>query len=111
MTYEELNNLISELASALNLPFAYHHFSKKTSPPFLIFDYPNNDDFYADGINYQENVVVELYFCSDFKDLETENAIGAFLKNNEISYEKNQDYINDEMMWQTTYTMEVLINE
>lgn len=111
MTYKDVNDKIKALAAALSVPYAYNHFEQKTSPPFLVFDYPDNDDFFADNKNYQSIVNLDIYYCSDEKDFDTELVIENWLNDNDFAYEKNQDYIADEYMWQITYSTEVLINE
>ena len=111
MTYETVFNKVQELAAVLDVPNAYHHFDKKTSPPFLVFDYPENDDFFADNKNYQTVANLDLYYCSDVKDFDAELTIENWLTTNDFAYQKNQDYISEEHMWQTTYSTEVLINE
>lgn len=111
MTYEGIKNLISSLAGLLNCPFAYYQFEDETSPSFLTFNFPENSDFYADNVNYQEITELDIYYCSDEKDFAAEMAIEAFLKNNGITYTKQQDYIATDAMYQTLYSTEVIINE
>jgi hypothetical protein len=52
---------------------------------------------------------IELY--TDSKDFGLESTIEATLKQGGFSYAKEAAYIDNERMWQITYTMEVLINE
>ena len=111
MTYQEIKNLIRSLAGLLNVPFAYYQFEEETSPPFLVFNYPDSDDFFADNVNYQGKTNLDIYYCSDEKDFAAETAIEAFLKNNGIAYSKSQDYIDTDAMFQTLYQTEVFINE
>lgn len=110
MTYQDIKNLIGSLAGLLNVPFSYFQFEKETSPPFLIFNFPESDDFYADNLNYQEISQLDIYYCTDEKDFAGEMAIEAFLKNNGIFYTKQQNYIDTDAMWQTLYSTEVIIN-
>ena len=110
MTYEEIKSLISSLASLLNVPFSYFQFEKQTSPPFLVYNFPENDDFFADNSNYQGITQLDIYYCSDEKDFAAEMAIEVFLKNNGITYTKDQSYIDTDAMWQTLYSTEVIIN-
>ena len=111
MTYEEIKNLLSSLAGLLNCPFAYYQFEDETSPPFLVFNFPESDDFFADNVNYQGITALDIYYCSDEKDFAAEMAIEAFLKNNEIAYTKTESHIDTDAMWQILYATEVIINE
>ena len=66
MTYKE----VSEMISGIGLPYAYYQFPDDTElqPPFICFLFQEDNDFIADGINYQQisSLVVELY--NDAKD-------------------------------------------
>ena len=44
------------------------------------------------------------------KDFEKEAALEAVLKNNGLTYYKEENYISSENMWQIAYEMEVIIN-
>lgn len=50
MTHAE----VKEMVESIGLESAYHHFAEGESPdpPFLVFLYPNADNFAADGIVY-----------------------------------------------------------
>ena len=115
MTYQEFKNKIKSLADSLSVPFAYYQFEGEKKdlpePPFLIFNYPESDDFYADNINYQGKTEVELFYCSDEKDFAAEQTIEDFFRSNEMTYTKEQTYIDTSEMWETKYNTEVFINE
>ena len=112
MTYREINNLIKTLAGLLEVPSSYYQFEEETSPPFLTFNYPDSDDFYADDVNYQRKTRLDIYYCSDFRDLSgAEQQIETFLKLNEMPYTKEATYIESEKMWETIYSTEVLLDE
>lgn len=61
MSYEEIATMIE----SIGLPYAYYQFPEGTGqePPFVVFFYSNIDDLYADDINYQRIVTlnIELY--------------------------------------------------
>lgn len=108
MSYSEIDTMIS----SIGLPYAYHQFPEDTeqAPPFICFFYPENNDFFADGSNYQTIVtlVVELY--TDTKDIEKELDVEAVLKTAGLSWTKESGYLDSERMQMTTYTMEVVIH-
>ena len=49
MTYKE----VSDMVATIGLSYAYYEFSDGTEqePPFIVFYYPESDDFYADNKN------------------------------------------------------------
>lgn len=108
MSYSEIDTMIS----SIGLPYAYYQFPEDTeqAPPFICFFYPENNDFFADGGNYQTIVtlVVELY--TDTKDIEKELAVESALNTAGLTFTKESGYLDSERMQMTTYTMEVVIN-
>lgn len=111
MTYEQINDMIG----SVGLPYTYDHFDKDDvnrpdGPPFIAFLYPQNNDFAADDHNYihVEQLVIELY--TDNKDFDHETAIEDVLNANDLPFDKDGTYLDDEHMYMTTYTTEVLIN-
>lgn len=110
MTYEQVNGLIADIATALKCEYAYSSFKEGTRNRFLIFYYDDSDDLYADNVNYQsiENLVIEFY--SKNKEIKSEKTIQSILTENEIAYDKSSVYISGEGVNMTTYSMEVLIN-
>ena len=111
MTYEQIDDMIG----SVGLPYAYNYFAKgdvnrPAGPPFIAFLYPQNNDFAADDHNYihVEQLVIELY--TDNKDFDHETAIEDVLNANDLPFDKGGTWLDDEHMYQTTYTTEVLIN-
>lgn len=111
MTYENINTLMNELATALKCEYAYQAFKQGKRTRFLIFYYDGSDDFYADDINYKgiEELVIEFY--SPNKEITTEKTIQSILTSHGLTYTKNSVYIGSEKMNMTTYNTEVIINE
>ena len=108
--------LYSEVASMINsmgLPFVYRAFDNDTAQPtpFICYLYTGNTPEPADNKNFTkiETLVIELY--TDNKDFELEATIESVLDTNEMVYERDEEWISDEQMQVTTYTMEVVITE
>ena len=105
MTYQEVLKMMDEM----KLPYAYHHFVEGESPepPFLVFLYPNSDNFAADGMVYFKvnRLNIELY--TDLKDVELEETVEAVLDKHGIFYEKSEVWIESENLYEVLYQMEV----
>ena len=106
MTHQEVLKMMDEM----KLPYAYHHFVEGESPdpPFLVFLYPNSDNFAADGMVYFKvnRLNIELY--TDLKDVELEETVEAVLdKHGGIFYEKSEVWIESENLYEVLYQMEV----
>lgn len=105
MTHQEVLKMLDEM----KLPYAYHHFVEGESPdpPFLVFLYPNSDNFAADGMVYFKvnRLNIELY--TDLKDVELEETVEAVLDKHGIFYEKSEVWIESENLYEVLYQMEV----
>ena len=105
----EIKELIEKL-NTLNYPIAMYSFSEGENPttPFLVYELQYNN-FPADGKVYSTDITVKLYLITDkvnfFVEKEVENILS------EIGYfEKEQEYIQDEKIYQTQYTIGGFIN-
>ena len=105
MTHQEVLEMMDEM----KLPYAYHHFVEGESPdpPFLVFLYPNSDNFAADGMVYFKvnRLNIELY--TDLKDVELEETVEAVLDKHGIFYEKSEVWIETENLYEVLYQTEV----
>ena len=105
MTHQEVLKMMDEM----KLPYAYHHFVEGESPdpPFLVFLYPNSDNFAADGMVYFKvnRLNIELY--TELKDVELEETVEAVLDKHGIFYEKSEVWIESENLYEVLYQMEV----
>lgn len=109
MTYQEVNNLISEIATALKCEYAYSTFKDGKRDRFIIFFYDGSDDLFADNENYQSIENLRIDFYSATKEIDSEQTIQSILKAHELGYDKNTSYISSEQIHMTTYNTEVLI--
>ncbi|MCD8108691.1 MAG: hypothetical protein LUE14_01095 [Clostridiales bacterium] len=105
MTHAE----VKEMVESIGLESAYHHFAEGESPdpPFVVFLYPNADNFAADGIVYfTVNVLhIELYTDKKAPDLETQ--VETVLTEYGIYYNKSEVWIESECLYEVLYEMEV----
>lgn len=108
MTYQEITTMIR----SAGIPSAYHHFSEATAKPtpFICYLYTDDNDVFADNSNYQEikTLVIELY--TDAPDFTIETSIKNILAAHDLTWSREQDYIDDEKMYITTFTTEVVID-
>lgn len=107
MTYKQ----IASMVSSIGLPYAYYQFPEGTAqaPPFVVFFYADTDDVFADDTNYQRIATLNIELYTSEKDFSTESTVEQILTNNNLTYYKEENYIDSEQMWQIAYEMEVLI--
>ena len=105
MTHGEVMAMVAEMG----LPSSYHHFAEGESPepPFIVFLYPEADNFAADGIVYfkMNRLHIELY--TDLKQPDLEESIEAVLLKHGIFYSKSETWMETERMYEVFYGMEV----
>ena len=93
---------------SLGLPVAYGEFTQSTSPPFITYQFYNNDDLFADNQNYVavDNFQVELYTTK--KDLAKEKLVQDKLKELNLPYSKSETYLESEKMRQVVYEIQLI---
>ena len=106
MTLKEIVEFVASIATSLEIPYAYDHFSSPTNPPFLAF-LIERDDFIADDTNYQKIVRLIIEFYSDNKEPEMEETIESLLL---TPYTVESTYLDTEKLYMTTYEMEVCLS-
>lgn len=102
-----------EVLMATGLPVTYYAWPENEAPelPYLIYWLPDDEDYYADGINYAniQNVRIELY--SETKDFDLERLVENTLKSNGIPYDRSETYLKTEQMMMVVYTTSILITD
>ena len=105
MTKEVVEAILDEVG----IGYAYHQFELEDAiaPPFICWLVPGCDNFAADGkVFFSANEVhIELY--TDQKDFELERRVEKVLEQREIYWEKSEEYIESEKMYEVLYELTV----
>lgn len=106
MTFQEVKQMIE----SIGLPYTYDSFPNNVAPapPYIVFNYPNNDDFGADNTNYVSIDVLNIELYTSTKDFELEKNLEAVLNANGFYYDKTETYIRQDNIYQITYVTEVI---
>lgn len=109
MTYAEIASMIE----STELENTYYQYPEGEAPelPYILFYYPERDDFQADNKNYAKITQLNIELYTKEKDFEKEEALEGILEANDLVYDKEEQYIESEKMYEVLYTMEVIINE
>lgn len=102
---------LSEIKTLLDLtgyPVAYHHFNKPVEPPFVVYLVPYYRNFSADDKVFKKirHIQIELYTAN--KDELAEKVLENTLDNADSFYNKTENYISNENLYQIIYELEVL---
>lgn len=106
MTYKDITDMLEEA----NLPLAYHHFAEGESPdpPFLIFLFPESDNFGADDKVFHKIDVLYIELYTDKKEPTLEESLETILDNHNLFYQKSETWIEDEKMYEVLYEMRII---
>lgn len=104
---------IEEMLSRMGIPFRYYMFEEREAvgPPFMVWYLPESENIYADGAVYLKKCRLNLELYSDSKDFGLEQRVERELRRDGFAWEKTEDYLEDEEMYEVLYEMEVLMNE
>ena len=106
MTLTDIGNMMA----SIGYPWHYSHFKKTPNMPCLVYYFPNSNDVYADTSNYVDKRAFRVELFTPEKDFTAEANVEAALKTNGLTWYKQTDFLSDELIFQTTYEMEVIIN-
>lgn len=106
MTFIEVKQMIE----SIGLPYTYDSFPNNVAPapPYIVFNYPNNDDFGADNTNYVSIDLLNIELYTSTKDFELERNLEAVLNANGFFYDKTETFIRQDNIYQITYVTEVI---
>lgn len=112
MTTEQIATMVSAMAESINGDFNYLMYTENSAPdpPYILFYYPNRDDFIADNINYGIITQLNIELYTSEKDFEKEADVEKILTDNDIVYQKTETFLNDEKLYEVLYIMEVALN-
>lgn len=99
------------LLNTLSVPSFYGQADVGQTLPFMTIHCEQPDNFKADNLVYCEkwNFRLDLYTVK--KDLTIESQIKELLNSNGIAWNKTEQYIDSEQVWETEFEFEVLGNE
>ena len=105
MTFKNITDMIE----SIGFPFTYDFFQGEVpDPPYIVFNYPQNNDFGADNINYVSIDVLNIELYTRYKQFDKELQVEAVLEQNGIFYEKTETYIRNENLFQISYVCQVI---
>lgn len=99
---------VKQMLDATSMQYAYHHFAEGEAPslPYLIYYYPDSDNFAADDSVYLRalDLTIELY--SKKRDFDKEWNLEEDLFLHGLFWQKHEVYIESEKVYLVRYEME-----
>ena len=101
--------MIETIMQEIGLPWAYHHYAEGESPdpPFMLYLYPQSNNFGADNTVYSKGTEVYMELYTDLKDPELEEQIESILLSHSIYWDKSEVWIESEKLYEVLYSFEM----
>ena len=116
MTYEQITELVSEIAGML--PYCYGAFAgtkaqpvPSADPGYIVYYFDQSDDVFADNVNAVKIRNLNIEYYTEYKKFQKEAEIEDLLRRNKIPFTRFEAYISSERCWQIAYESEVIIHE
>ena len=108
MTLAGLKTLLESIEAFEN-KVAYRFWPESQAPdlPFICYYSSGSDNIKADNKVYKKRNLVYVELCTEYKDETSEGLVEALFDANEIPWEKDEDYIDSENMYQITYSITI----
>lgn len=106
------NKEVYDMLASTKIPTVYYSWKIGNAPalPYIVYYYPESDDFVADNINFQSINALNIELYTKNKDFATEQIVEDVLKANSLAYSKTETWLESEEMYQILYETEVVIN-
>lgn len=98
------------LLNTLSTPSFYDHAPVGTKLPFITIHSEQPDNFKADNGVYVEKYDFRVDLYTAEKNLDLEYSIKQLLNDNGIAWDKTEQYIDDQNVWETEFEFSVLGN-
>ena len=94
-----------QMAKELNLPIANTDFRTKVAPPYAVYFVESENNIYADGIVVYSEKKVSFYLYHKKDDKSAETSVENYLLGKGITFEKENDWVQDDQLIETLYTI------
>lgn len=101
-----LSNL-NDILSKTGYPVAYYQFKSSPSIPFICYLVVGSNNFAADNKVVFKNDLIDIELYTEKKDIQAESNLEKVLDDACIFYEKSENYIEKENMFQIVYSIAI----
>lgn len=107
MTIDE--NIIEAALEKIGLPFGYRQFTEDevVPPPYILWYFDDSNNFFADDVLYQHIYELDIELYTGEKDFELERKLETILKDLGLTWQKEEQWIESESMFEVLYYTEV----
>lgn len=103
---------IADMLASTGYPVTYFQWPEKEVPPlpYICYYYPAMTPETADDTHHADIDTLNVELYTKEKQLDAEKNVEKALLNAGLVFTKEEDYLNDENMYEELYMMEVLID-
>ena len=105
--------MIEAALKKLGLPYAYRQFTEEEAvpPPFLVWHFDSSNNFSADDKVYSKIYELNIEIYTEKKDFDLESAVEEMLDDLGLFWQKEEEWIESEKLFEVLYYMEVIYGE
>ena len=98
------------LLRRVGIPVTYSHFEEGQAPslPYICYLEVSTENFKADGKVFKKITDVDIELYTRKKELDIESVIEQLLNDNNIPWDSDEIYIQDEKLFKKTYEVRLL---
>ncbi len=100
-----------QMAKELNLLIANTDFRTTANSPYAVYFVESENNIYADGITVYSEKEVSFYLYHKKDDKSTETSVENYLFRKGITFEKENDWIQNDQLVETLYTINFIKSE
>ena len=98
------------LLRRVGIPVTYSHFEEGQAPslPYICYLEVSTENFKADGKVFKKITDVDIELYTRKKELDIESVIEQLLNDNNIPWDSDEIYIQDEKVFKKTYEVRLI---
>ena len=101
-----IEKFLEKIKTELDIDSVEHHFDQNPKLPYVTWERPQSNNFFADGIVYFASGTVEVLLHTAKRQRGLETKVEKILKSLYIPWEKTVEWDDGENVFIITYTME-----
>ena len=101
-----IQEFLEKIKRELGIEYTEHHFETPPAMPYITYERPQSNNFYADGIVYFSSGEVDILLHESKRDEALEKKIESALNAFSMPWEKDSEWDEEEDMFIITYSTE-----
>lgn len=98
-----------ELLESTDMPVTYREWEEEDEPelPYIVYYVTDSVTFHADNKRYWSQVDISVELYTGFKEPDNEKVLEALFDDNDLLYEKQEYYWEDDNLHENLYSLQI----